>query len=135
MCFPIARFRSAGEAGFTILEALVALVLVVSLLAAVGKLVATSSRGVHALADHVALVATVRAITSVPALRSDPPASSSGERAGYRWRVDVMPFAAPGFDPALPSPWMPQIAVVTARSPRGRVFQIATVQLKLRPKE
>lgn len=133
MWFLTARSRPADEAGFTILEALVALMLVVSLLAAVGKLVATSSRGAHALADHVALVETARAIEAMPAQRDRVLAGSSGERAGYPWRVDVIPFVAPGLGPDLPSPWVPRMAVITVRSPQGRVFQIATVQLRLRP--
>jgi len=59
----------------------------------------------------------------------------SGERAGHFWRVGVLPFAAGGIDPDLPSPWMPQTVVVTVRSPTGANFQVATVRLQPRAKE
>jgi len=118
-----------------VLEALVALVLAVCALAAIGKLMATSTRGVNALVDHVALVETTRAIASTLAQRNQPAGDSSGERSGYHWRVDTLPFAAPGIDPKLSSPWLPQTVVVTVHSPQGRIFQLATVQLKRRPDE
>lgn len=135
MLFPTARSRCSGEAGFTVIEALVALAVVVSVLAAIGRLMATSVRGVHAFADHVALIETVRALASVLPHRDQATGSLSGERGGYHWRIDRGPLAVPGIDPNLSSPWIPQTVVVTARSPQGRIFQIATVQLKPRPGE
>ena len=133
MSFRTARSEFSGVAAFTVLEAVVALAVVVIALAAIGKLMAASTAAVHALADHVALAETARAIESMLPARDAIAGNSSGARAGYRWRIDTMPFAVPGFDPGLPSPWVPETVSITARSPQGRVFQIMTVQLKRRP--
>ncbi|HEY6025238.1 MAG TPA: prepilin-type N-terminal cleavage/methylation domain-containing protein [Pseudolabrys sp.] len=124
------------EAGFTIIEALVALAIVAAALAAIGSLIAGSGRGTRALEQHVALVETARAVASVlPARDQLAGGDFSGSLAGHSWRVDVLQFAVDGVDPALPSPWMPQTVVTTVRSPTGAIFQIATVRLHRRPKE
>ena len=57
--FPINR-SEPDDAGFTLIEALVALALVAVLLAAIGPLIASSMRGVRSVEQHGALVATAR---------------------------------------------------------------------------
>jgi len=121
------------DAGFTIIEVLVALAVVSAMLASIGALVATSARGSRIIERHVELVETARAIVSALPQR-DQLASGDGERAGHFWRVSVLPFAG-GIDPDLPSPWMPQTVVVAVRSPTGANFQVATVRLQPRAKE
>jgi general secretion pathway protein I len=127
--------RQGREAGFTIIEALVALAVVTALLAGVGALIATSVRGANVIERHVELAETARAIgTALP--RSEGLAGNlSGELSGLRWRVDVLPFAADGIDPESPSPWLPQTVVITVRSPTGGAFQVTTVRLRRGTKE
>jgi general secretion pathway protein I len=133
--FHMARSKHPREAGFTIIEALVALAIVAATLAAIGRLIATSARGSSILVRHVELIETARAIESTLPTREELAGSSTGERAGYHWRVDVVPFAVPGIDPGLPSPWAPQTVVVTLRSPAGPAFQLTTVRLRRKTKE
>jgi general secretion pathway protein I len=116
----------SSTAGFTIIEALVALAVVASSLAAIGALVATSARGVGAIEHHVALVETARAIlAALPQRDQLAPGSMSGERAGHRWRVDVAPMAG-----AAPSEWVPQTVIVSVRSPSGARMTVQTVRLR-----
>ncbi len=132
----VAQPSRSREAGFTIIEALVALAIVSGALAAIGGLIAVSARGTRALEQHVALVETARAVESgLPKRDQIALGDFSGVLAGHPWRVDVLPFSMGGIDPDLPSPWVPQTVVVTVRSPTGAAFQLATVRLRRRAKE
>jgi general secretion pathway protein I len=111
--------RQGREAGFTIIETLVALAVVTAVLAGIGTLIATSARGTSALERHVELTETARAIASALPGSGKLVGDISGELAGHRWRVDVLPFAADDVNPELSSPWVPQTVVITVRSPTG----------------
>ena len=118
------------EAGFTLIEALVALAVVAVSITAIGSVVATNIRGTAALSQRLALVQTTRAIlTDLPDREQLVSGSLRGEFANHRWQVDVLPFAADFIDPRRPGPWMPQTVVVNVRSPSGRVLRIDTVRL------
>jgi general secretion pathway protein I len=118
-------------AGFTIIEALVALAVVAASLTAIGSLIATSVRGTRSIEQHVALVETARAIaTGLPNRDELAPGNLSGERAGHRWRVDVSPFAAGAVDSLPPASWVPQAVVIAVRSPSGAALQLNTVRLR-----
>jgi general secretion pathway protein I len=126
--------RDRAVAGFTLIEVVVALALVAVALTAIGSLIATTIRGTRSLDQHLSLAETARAIEAALPGRDDLKAgTSSGEMAGYRWRLDVQPFAASFVDPRLPSPWMPQTVVITVQAPGGPVLQINTVRLQRRP--
>jgi general secretion pathway protein I len=119
-----------NEAGFTLIEALVALAVVAVSLTAIGSLVATNIRGTRALGDRLTLVETTRAIlTDLPDREHLVSGSLRGEFADHRWQVDVVPFVADVVDPQRSGPWMPQAVVVNVRSPTGRVLRIDTVRL------
>lgn len=131
-------FRPNGSrhatAGFTLIEVMVALAVVAISLAAIGSLIAVTSRGARAVGLHLTLVETARAIvTGLPDRDQLVQGDFSGEAAGHRWRVDVMPFYADFIDPAQTTPWMPQTVVVRVQSPAGKVLQINTVRLLRRP--
>lgn len=118
------------EAGFTLIEALVALAIVAVSVTAIGSVVATNIRGTRALGERLALVETTRAILAdMPDREHIVSGNLLGEYAAHRWRVDVAPFVAGFVDPNRPSPWMPQAVVVNVRSPSGRVLRIDTVRL------
>jgi general secretion pathway protein I len=118
------------DAGFTLIEAVVALAIVAVSVTAIGSVVATNILGTRAIGQRLALVETTRAILAdLPDREHLVSGNLLGEYAGHRWRVDVAPFAADFVDLSHPGPWMPQAVVVNVRSPGGRVLRIDTVRL------
>lgn len=117
--------------GFTLIEVLVALSVVAISLAAIGSLMAVTTRGARAVGLHLTLVETARAIvTGLPDRDKLVPGNFSGESAGHRWRVDVMPFNADFVDPRDDNAWIPQTVVVRVQSPAGKVLEVNSVRLR-----
>ena len=120
-----------NEAGFTLVEVLVALAVLAVSLAAIGSLVANNIRATRALDQRLALVETTRAIlTGLPNREQLISGNLSGELADHHWRVDVLPFVANFIDPRRPTPWVPQTVVVRVQSPAGQLLRIDTVRLR-----
>ena len=126
------ELRQAAD-GFTLVEVLVALVVIAILLTSIGSLIAGSVRGVRSLDQHFALVEIARAIeTGLPNRDDLKVGRFSGEVSGHRWNVDVRPFISNNVDPRLPTPWVPQSLVISVQSPEGPILQLNTVRLRRR---
>ncbi len=126
--------EDAATAGFTLVEALVALVVVAVALTAIGSLIASTVRNTRWLDQRLALVETARAIaTGLPDRRQLAPGSLTGEIAGHRWRLDVMSYPVAEPDPRRPPPWIPLTVVVRVQAPGGQILQLDSVRLKRRP--
>ena len=119
------------EAGFTIIEVLVALALVAVSMVSIGSLMATNTRGVRSLERHVALMQAARAImaTGIPPRAELRPGTSSGRTDDYRWTVEVEPLGGGWTVPNADVPWAPQLVRVRVTSPTGAVSDIRTVRL------
>jgi general secretion pathway protein I len=124
-----------GDAGFTIIEVLIALALVAVSIVAIGSVMATNVRGVRSLEQHVALMQTARSIMTmgIPPRAELGPGALSGQINDYQWKIDVGPlgegWAVPGVDVA----WIPALVRVRVRSPSGAVSDLRTVRLMPRP--
>jgi general secretion pathway protein I len=119
-----------------LVEVLVALAVVAVALAAIGSLIATTVRGARSLDTHLMLAETARMIaTALPDRDNFRPGNFSGELAGHRWRVDVLPFYFTGVDPRIPIQWQPQTVVIRIQSPNGPILQLNTVRLRRRVAE
>jgi general secretion pathway protein I len=123
--------KRAGQNGFTLIEALIALAIVATALSAIGSVIATTVRGTHAIERHLSQLAAARAVSAaLPDRDRLAPGSLSGELAGQHWRLDIAPFAAPTAQ--RPSPWIAQTVVITVDAPTGGALQVATVRLQRR---
>jgi general secretion pathway protein I len=125
------------EAGFTIIEVLIALALVAVSLVAIGSLMATNARGVRSLEQHVALMQTARTVmtTGIPPRADLNPGTSSGQTENYRWTVDVSPLGGGWTVPDADIPWVPELVRVRVKSPTGAISDIRTVRLMPRPSQ
>jgi len=123
-----------GEAGFTLIEALVALAVVAVSLAAIGTLFAANIRSTRALENRLTMAETARTVmTALPDRAQLALDGLSGDIGGHRWRFDVLPFVANFVDLRRPTPWTPQTVVVRVQAPSGPVMRIDTVRLRRTP--
>jgi general secretion pathway protein I len=125
------------DAGFTIIEVLVALALVGVVIVAIGSLMATNVRGVRVFEQHVALTQAARAAMTagIPPRAELSAGTSTGQIDGYRWTVDVTPLGGQWSAPPADAPWLPQLVRLRVQSPSGAVSDIRTVRLIPRPSE
>jgi general secretion pathway protein I len=131
---PHRAVRPDARAGFTLIEAVVALAVVATSLIAIGAVAATSARGTRSIEQHIALVETTRIVAAT--LPKDMQATLdglSGEILGHRWSIALAPFVGSGIYYPPDSPWIPQTVVVRVRSPSGAVSGFETVRLQRRP--
>jgi len=123
-------------AGFTLVEVLVALAVVSISLVAIGSVMATTSRGVRSLEQHVSLMESARTIaTNLPPRAQLTAGSLTGDIYGNRWRIDVAPFVGGGIPVVPDSQWLPQTIRVRVQSPTGAVLGLETVRLQRRRTE
>jgi len=121
--------RDAG-AGFTLIEALVALAVAAVSLAAIGLLMAGNIRGSGRIEQHLGLVETLRAVeTDLPDRTSLSTGNLSGEMHGQAWSVDIAPFPRLDSIPRAAQFWTPQTIVIKVQSPSGAVLQLETIRL------
>jgi general secretion pathway protein I len=126
--------RSGVCAGFTLIEAVVALAVVAITLTAIGAVATTSARGTRSLEQHLALVETTRIVAAtLPKDNETALDGLSGEILGHRWRITLAPFVGSGINQIPESPWIPLTVVVRVRSPSGAVYGFETVRLQRRP--
>jgi general secretion pathway protein I len=117
--------------GFTIIEALVALVVIAVSLAAIGSVIAGNVRNTELVEERLALEQAARALlTALPDRGELAPGESRGEVADARWRMDVLPFAADFVVTDTATPWVPQDVVLRLQSRTGAVLRVDTVRLR-----
>lgn len=119
------------DAGFTILEVLVALAIVAASIVAIGKVMATNTHGVRKLEEHVALMQTAQTVlaTAIPPRKDLAEGRLSGELRNYRWQVDIGPVGEDSIAGNAEVPWIPELVKVRVRSPSGATVELATVRL------
>ena len=123
------------EAGFTIIEVLIALALVAVSLVAIGSLMATNARGVRSLEHHVALMQAARSVMSagIPPRAELAPGTSSGKADDYRWTIDVSPLGGGWTVADADVAWDPELVRIRVTSATGAVSDIRTIRLMPRP--
>ena len=123
------------DAGFTIIEVLIALAVVAVSIVAIGSVMSTNVRGVRLLEQHVTLMQTARSIltTEIPPRAELGFGALSGQVNDYRWKIDVGPMGEEWTVPGADVAWIPALVRVQVRSPTGAVSDLKTVRLMRRP--
>jgi general secretion pathway protein I len=119
------------EAGFTLIEVLVALAVVSLSLVAIGAVVSTNVRGVRALEQHVALIEAAQAavVTAIPDRDHLLPGAVEGTIGTERWRTQISPLGA-GWDAAAgKAGWVPELVTLRVRAASGAMVDLRTVRL------
>lgn len=117
-----------AQAGFTLLEVLVALAVTAALLAGIGAVWSTNARAARTLEERTGLMATARAVaTGIPPRAALRPGRTDGEIAGHRWRMDVRPLPVAGDGTA--GAWVPWDILIRVRAPSGAMVVLETVRL------
>jgi general secretion pathway protein I len=136
--FQAVPFERPGEdrdarAGFTLIEALVALAVAAVSLAAIGLLLAGNIRGSGRIEQHLGLIETLRAVEAgLPDRTSLAAGTLSGEMHGQAWSVDIAPFPGDFVNPRAAQFWTPQTIVIKAQSPTGAALQLEAIRLARR---
>lgn len=125
------RSCSDGVAGFTLIEALVALAIIAAVLSSIGAVIATTVKGTRSIEQRLALTGAAETLLAeLPARNLLKPGRQSGELAGHRWRIDVSPMniADAGAAPQ-DQHFVPLAVVMRLQAPGGPALQFTTVRL------
>ena len=126
------RKRARGsQAGFTLIEVLVAFAVIAVVLPAIGSVIAATVRGTRSLDDRLAMSGTAETLLTTLPRRDDlKPGSTSGGGQGVRWRMDIseLPIAAPK-DGDTPYNWVPLAITIRLEGRSGTTMRVDTVRL------
>ena len=126
------KARTDRVEGFTLIEALVALAVAASGLAAIGLLANSSLRSdLHAQQHLAQISATREIIADLPRRDALSFGYLSGVLDGQRWRIHATP--VPTTTVAGATAWIPQGVVLLVRSPGGSTIEIDTIRLRRQP--
>ena len=122
---------SDGTAGFTLIEALVALAIVAAVLSSIGAVIATTVQGTRSIDQRLALTGAAETLlAALPARNLLKPGRQSGELAGHRWRIDVSPLnAAVTGEAPQTQRFVPLAVNMRLQAPGGPAIQITAVRL------
>jgi general secretion pathway protein I len=120
-----------SEAGFMMIEVLIALAVVAIAIVAIGHVMSTNARGVRVLENHVALVQTAQTVfaTAIPQRNELAPGSLAGQIRDYRWQVDIGPVGGGWVVDNAEIAWIPELVKIRVRSPSGAEVDLETVRL------
>ena len=123
------------DAGFTIIEVLIALALVAVSILAIGSVMSTNVRGVRLLEQHVTLMQTARSVMTadIPPRAELGLGSLSGQVNDHQWKIDVGPLGEDWTVPGADAAWIPALVRIQVRSPSGAVSDLKTVRLMRGP--
>jgi general secretion pathway protein I len=125
------------DAGFTIIEVLIALAVVAAGIVAIGSVMSTNVRGVRSMEQHVLLKQAAQAAlaVSIPRRAELAPGTLSGQTGDYHWQVEIGPLSGDLAVSSGDAAWIPELVSVNVRSPGGAVVELHTVRLMHRPRQ
>lgn len=127
------RSCSDGAAGFTLIEALVALAIIAVVLGTIGSVIAVTTKGTRSIDQRLALAGTAETLLAdLPVRGLLKPGRQTGQLAGSHWRVDIAPMNVAGGDPATDR-FVPLAVNLRLQRADGSTIQVTTVKLVPRP--
>jgi general secretion pathway protein I len=121
---------SRGIAGFTLIEALVALAIIAAVLSSIGGVIATTVKGTRSIDQRLALTGAAETLlAALPARDLLKPGRQSGELAGHRWWIDIAPLDLAEQEVPQTSPFVPLAVNMRLQARGGPAIQITTVRL------
>lgn len=136
--------RGGASAGFTLLEALIAITILALSLSALLSLYSTGLRGVAAIDGNMrARLLAQSVMAEMSHDRALRPGKMQGRADEFRWTITVSPYEEPqaiqqpsqqpgqlGQQPGQqPSPWLLHHLVVTVSWPHGRQIELQTLRM------
>jgi general secretion pathway protein I len=123
-----------GNAGFTLIEVLVAIAVLAVVLGAIGAVVGNTVRAIHSVDRRLPLLETAQSlIASLPARDALQPGTQTGTSGEFRWRIDAVLLNRNVPDDAKAAKWMPLSITVRVQGSEGPPVRLDTVRLIPRP--
>jgi general secretion pathway protein I len=126
----LSRKSCSDVAGFTLIEALVALAIVAAVLSSIGAVIATTVKGTRSIDQRLALTGAAETLlAALPARNLLKPGRQSGELAGHSWRIGIAPLNVAVQEVPQTSPFVPLAVNMRLQAPGGSAIQVTTVRL------
>lgn len=123
-----------GDAGFTLIEVLVAIAVLAVVLGAIGAVVGNTVRAIRSVDRRLPLLETAQSlIASLPTRDALKPGTQTGTSGEYRWRIDAVLLNRNVPDDAKAAKWMPLAITVRVQGSEGPPLRLDTVRLIPRP--
>src|ERR1700734_453119 len=123
-----------GDAGFTLIEVLVAVAVLAVVLGAIGAVVGNTVRAIRSFDRRLPLLETAQSlIAALPARDALQPGTQTGTSGEYRWRIDAVLLNRNVPDDAKAAKWMPLAITVRVQGSEGPPLRLDTVRLIPRP--
>jgi general secretion pathway protein I len=120
----------AGSRGFTLIEALAAIVILALALSALLSAHDTGLRGAAVIDDHLQARLLAQSVLAQRSLERTPQAPAQGRSGRFAWTVSVAPYAgAVGTLDPKSAQWMLHEVTVTVAWPPRRQVQLSTLRL------
>jgi general secretion pathway protein I len=123
--------RQPDEAGFTLVDTLVALAVSAMIIAAIARLTYAGQRTAIASERRVDAVETLRKVVVALPSRAQLGGPLTGSLDGHAWRVEARAFSqAPPLPKEARIAWTPMLVHVAARGPAGDLIGLDMVRLR-----
>jgi len=123
-----------GDAGFTLIEVLVAIAVLAVVLGAIGAVVGNTVRAIRSVDRRLPLLETAQSlIASLPTRDALQPGTQTGTSGEFRWRIDAVLLNRNVPDDAKAANWMPLAITVRVQGSEGPPLRLDTVRLIPRP--
>lgn len=121
--------RDRTAAGFTLIEALVALALILAFAAVIGPLMFQARAMVGNADRRIAAHVLLRSLIDAPVDRRNIAQVTEGETQGLRWRMAGAPAFVAALPPRQGEPWIPVRVTVTVSWGPGQEVSAETLRL------